>query len=315
MIYSKMINFSLDKQLSILLPNTNKALAEVLKNASPQELNTLTKHKDLGSLLNSIFQKSAQDPAQNATLLKLLQNNPTLKSLGSVTTTLQNLSQLLSQDKTSIPLETALKNLMGDIQNISEKELKSKLENSGIFLESKLKASSQTPLQKELFASDLKAVLLRTQEELANATTPKAQEILKQVDKLLLQIDYYQLSSHLANGSSLYIPYAWNALEDGNLTLKKGKDEQYFCDIELHLKEHGELKLRLGLFHKNQLSINITTESKSLKESIKEHLAELKKGLLSVGISPLEIRFVDEKKSEFYDAGMQNLAMGFEVKA
>jgi hypothetical protein len=120
-----MINFSLDKQLSILLPNTNKALAQALKSASPQELASLTKHKDLGSILNSIFQKSAENPAQNATLLNLLQNNPTLKSLGSATTTLQNLSQLLTEEKTPLLLEKTLKFLMCDIQNISEKELKS----------------------------------------------------------------------------------------------------------------------------------------------------------------------------------------------
>ena len=157
--------------------------------------------------------------------------------------------------------------------------------------------------------------MLRVQEELTNASSPKTQEILKQVDKLLLQIDYHQLSSHLTNGSSLYLPYSWDALEDGNLTLKKGKDEQYFCDIELRLKEYGELKLRLGLFYKNQLSINITTESQRLKENIKERLGELKQGLLSVGVTPLEIRFLEEKKREFYEGGMQDIALGFEVKA
>jgi hypothetical protein len=87
MIYFKMINLSLDKQLSILLPNTNKALSVALKGATKEELMTLSKSKDLGSILSSLLQKSAQDPAQNATLLNLLKNNPTLKDLGNVTTT------------------------------------------------------------------------------------------------------------------------------------------------------------------------------------------------------------------------------------
>jgi len=309
-----MINFSLDKQLSILLPNTNKALAEALKSATKEELSSLTKHKDLGSVLLSLFERSASNAAQNATLLELLKNNPTLKDLANVNATLKELASLLSQEKNPLPLEKALKNIMGDIQNMSDKELKSKLENSGVFLESKIKTNAQTPHLRELLSSDLKAALLKTQEELANATTPKTEALAKQVDRLLLQIDYFQLSSHLSNGSSLYLPYSWDALEEGNITLKGGKEEHFFCDIELHLKEYGELRLRLGLFSSNQLSINITTQSSELKKHIKERLAELKAALLSVGITPLEIRFIDEKKSDFYDAAVQNLALGFEVK-
>ncbi len=309
-----MINSSLDKQLSILLPNTNKALAEALKSATKEELSSLSKHKDLGSVLLSLFERSATNTAQNATLLELLKNNPTLKDLANVGSTLKNLQTLLSQEKTSLPLERVIKNILSDIANISDKELKSKLQNSGVFLESKIKANAQTPQLRELLSTDLKAVLLKTQEQLSNATTQTAQEIYKQVERLLLQIDYFQLSSHLGSGSSLYLPYSWDALEEGNITLKKGKEDSYFCDIELQLKEYGELKLRLGLFYGNQLSINITTQSSELKERIKEHLKELKTALLSVGVTPLEIRFIDEKKESKYADATQNLAMGFEVK-
>jgi len=315
MIYFRMINLSLDKQLSILLPNTNKALSVALKGATKEELAALTKTKDLASILSSLLQKSTQDPAQNATLLNLLKNNPTLKELGNVATTFKDLNQLLSQEKTPLPLEKVLKNFMGDIQNISEKELKAKLENSGVFLESKIKNATQTPQLKEMFANDLKAVLLKTQEELTNATTPNRQELLKVIDKLTLQIDYFQLSSHLQNASSLYLPYSWDALEEGNITIKNAKDEKFFCDIELKLKEYGVLKLRLGMFEKNQLNINITTESEELKQTIQENLGELKKQLLSVGITPREIRFLDDAQTpNAYENSAQNLAMGFEVK-
>lgn len=311
-----MINLSLNKQLDILLPNSNKALAEVLKSASTQELAALSKGKDLGSILDSLLKQSANNSAQDKTLLSLLKNNPTLQALGSVTTTLKDLTQLLQQDKNPLPLEKVLKNFLGDIQNISEKELKTKLENSGVFLESKISSQTGTPQLKEMFSNDLKAVLLKTQEELLNSLHPNKQELLKQIEKLSLQIDYYQLSSHLQNGSSIYLPYSWDTLKDGNLTIKSAKDEKFFCDIELNLKEHGALKLRLGLFEKNQLSINITTESQSFKKQIQEHLAELKKELIAVGITPREIRFLDEEKASTpYEESSQNLAMGFEVKA
>lgn len=309
-----MINFSLEKQLSIMLPNTNKALAEVLKSASSEQLNSLMKHKDLGSVLLSLFERSSQNTTQNATLLELLKNNPSLKDLANVNATLKTLQTLLSQEKNPLPLERVIQNLVSDITKMSDKELKEKLHNSGVFLESKIKTNAQAPQLRELLSNDLKAALLKTQEQLSNATTQTAQEIHKQVERLLLQIDYFQLSSHLGSGSALYLPYSWDGLKEGNLTLKKGKEESYFCDIELHLKEYGELRLRLGLFSKNQLSINITTASSELKERIKAELKELKYGLLAIGITPQEIRFIDEKKEAQYADDTGNLALGFEVK-
>lgn len=298
------------------MPNTNKALAEVLKGASTEELATLSKGKDLSSILDSLLKQSASDPTQDKTLLSLLKNNPTLKELGSVTTTLKDLTQLLQQDKNPLPLEKVLKNFLSDVQNTGEKELKTKLENSGVFLESKIKSQTSNSQLKEIFSNDLKAVLLKTQEELSNSTHPNKQELLKQMDKLSLQIDYYQLSSQLANASSVYLPYSWDALKDGNITLKSAQNEKFFCDIELNLKKEGLLKLRLGLFEKNQLNINITTEDQEFKESLKEHLPDLKKALLQVGITPKEIRFLDEtNSSNAYEKSTQDLAMGFEVKA
>jgi hypothetical protein len=309
-----MINLSLNKQLSIILPNTNKALAEVLKDATPKQLEALTQGKDLNSILDTLLKQSAKEPQQNATLLNLLKNNPTLKDLGNVTTTIKDLSTLLKQDKEPLQLEKVLKNFTGDLQNISEKDVKAKIENSGVFLESKIKNTALAG-QKEMLANDLKAVLLKTHEELSNSAHPNKQELLKQIDKLTLQIDYYQLSSHLANASSLYIPYSWDALEDGSITLKSAKEDKFFCDIDLQLKEHGQLKLRLGMFEKNQLNMNITTESQKLKTLIQENIQELRKQLVDSGIMPRDIRFIEESHARSpYDENSQSLAMGFEVK-
>ncbi len=309
-----MINLSLNKQLNIVFPNTNKALAEVLKDATPKQLEALTQGKDLNSILESILKQSTQKPEQNATLLQLLKNNPTLKNLGNITATLKDLTQLLQQDKEPLPLEKTLKNFLGDIKNMSEKELKTKIENSGIFLESKIKNTPQMQ-QKEMFANDLKAVLLKAHEELSSSAHPNKQELLKQMDKLSMQIDYYQLASHLSNASSLYIPYSWDALEDGNITLKSAKEDRFFCDIELQLKEYGELKLRLGMFEKNQLNINITTQSEKLKTLMQENMQQLKKQLLDAGVFPRDIRFInDTHVTTPYEENLENLQMGFEVK-
>ena len=306
------LNNASSKQLHVILPNTNKALEEVLKSASPQELQTLTQSKDLGSILDALLKQSqTADTAQNKLLLQLLKNNPTLKSLSSANTTLKELIATLKQEKNPLPLEKELEKFLTNIKDINPKELKTKMQNSGVFLEANIK-NSQNP--KELFNSDIKALLLKAHDELSNATQANRQEILKTIDKLLLQIDYNQLVSHLSNASSLYIPYEWNDLQEGNIALKNAKDDRFFCDIHLNLKSYGELNLRLALFENNQLSINIHTKNEALKSLLQNNLQTLKKQLLHVNIVPKEIRFIDLKQNEYETQTNDELPMGFEVK-
>lgn len=302
-----MINRVSSHTRSLVTPNTNKALALVLQDISPQELERLSQGKDLKSILNTLLKQSANDASQDQLLLNLLKNNPTLKDLGNVSTSIKELLQLLKQDKNALPLEKTLITFLSDIKDISEKGLKSKLENSGLFLENKIKNSQP-------FLDDFKAILLKSHQELSNSNVPNKQELLKHMDKLLLQIDYYQLASHLSNATSLYVPYSWEGLEDANMSIKNINGEKFFTDIELRLKKYGELKLRLGLFEKNQLSININTQNQELKNLLQENLPLLKKQLFEAGIIPKEIRFVEEKPSNYDDAS-QDIAVGFEVKA
>ena len=422
-----MINIKNSKSLNIILPNTNSALKEVLQNVSAKEFETLSVGKDISSVLDDIFKKSSQNSTQDKQLLSLLKNNPTLKELGSIASTSKDLLQTLKQDKNPLPLEKVLKSFLSDIKDISDKSLKTKVENSGIFLESKIK-NLQTPKQefrvilndftktlqesklpnvqevntqlktllssdllkdtnssdllattktnlplleettkkvqilldklstvvnsnvdksiapkdvifskdtntmmsklqtlakpeqltsqtqtKEMFSSDLKAVLLKAHDEISNSSHPNKQEILKQIDKLTLAIDYNQLVSHLSNATSLYLPYSWDEMKEGKLTIKQSKNDSFFTDIELKLKDYGEIKIRLGMFETNQLNINITTQSSEFKTILQRNLPQLRQQLSSVGIVAKDIRFMDEKKSAYGNSSSE-LALGFEVK-
>ena len=460
-----MIHSATLKQLQIILPNTNKALAKVLENLSSKDFQTLSKGKDLGSVMQTLLKESAAEPKQNKLLLDLVKSNPTLSKLGNVTTLLKELTQTLkttqetlktapSQVKTedgakeSSKAQTTTKQLQHNttpqkelsttlqkLQDVTQKfqtnikeiqpnNLQIKLQNSGVFLESKIKnftpplqdlkttltqlstqlqnskipmakqidiqitqllksdiftkntpapttktlaqlttqltkllmqleKTLQAPVEKsmhphdtlftketqktlthlhklnkpqqlqpqqktqEFFTQDLKAQLLKAHEEIDKSQLPQKQELLKHIDKLTLQIDYHQLLSHLSSGSSLYIPYTWEELEDGNIFLQKTKNGKFFCDIELELKEYGSLKLRLGMFEKNHIDINITAQNQEFKELLQENIAELKKQLTSVGIIPQSIRFLDENKDicSAYAPNADRLEMGFEVKA
>lgn len=533
-----MISFLADKKLNIILPSTNKALAEVLKDASPKELEVITKGKDLKSIINSLLKGSSQNPSADKTLLELVKNNPTLKSLGKVNETIKELLSSLKSDKNLQPVEKLIQKFLPNIKELNNTNIKPRLENSGVFLESKIKhvenpqvkltklltdmsdivqkskvpnakvintqikelistpilkeannevfaknikespklleniaknvqdivkkitselkqanpittpvfekklanleqlvgskniekenfklpvlkesiqqvtqtlqnsftkeskglldalnkifkilqtiEQNQTTLKtpttlktqaiveelvskkipteiktiienikitikssdqlfskplramlselsslkhpdklspgehvKEVLSNDFKAVLHKASEEVAKLATPNQGEITKQIDKLALQIDYHQLVSHLSNASSLYIPFSWQEMEDGNITIKQAEQDKFYCDIELKLKEYGELKLRLALYEKNQLNIHINSDNEEFKDIIKENIPMLRKALIDAHITPREIRFFNKTKTETtaYNSGSTDIGIGFEVKA
>lgn len=312
-----MINLSANsKQLDIILPNTNKALAEVLKNATPKELQNLSQSRDLKSILNSLLTQSSQNPTNDKVLLELLKSNPTLKALGSATDNIKDLLSNIKSDKNPLPIETTLKNFLTNIKDLSESALKQKFENSGVFLESKLKHANPQNI-KEIIANDLKSVLLKAADEISSSSNPNKLEILKQVDKLLLQIDYHQLLSHLSNSSSLYIPFSWEDMQKGQINLKKDKDDKFYCDIDLKLKEYGELNIKLALYEKNQLNIHIHSDNKEFKEIIKENISSLRLALTENKITPREIRLFDLTTADSfspYEDSSTDIDMGFEIK-
>ena len=524
----------MDKQLGIILPNTNRALDVVLKEASPSDIKTILQDKDLKSIINSILKDSTQ--SSDSTLLNLAKNNPTLKDLGNISANVKELLNTLKSDTNPLPIEATLKKFLVDIKELNEPILKQNIENSGVFLESKLKnvqnpqvelknllllleksiaksdmpsakilsinikellsssilkeasnsslsqapkddkallsqlaksvenivsklveqhratdiistkdfdkqlakiehlisakilnsenfkpallsdamqllsnqvaqsshlalstkpevkglfdalfkiveslktiesssptlkaalesllekkipqeirtvvdtlkttiekidpifskdtvalASKLTPLInpeklvvhesiKDILSQDLKAVLLKTGDEIVKLSHPNQTEILKHVDKLLLQIDYFQLLSNLSNSSSLYLPFSWEQLEEGSIYIKKEKDDKFYCDIELKLKEYGELKIKLTLYEENQINIHLYSKNIEFREIVKENIASLRSALIESQITPREIRILDESKkasSSSYEDKDSQINIGFEVK-
>lgn len=276
--------------LKIILPNTNKALKEVLANIPQEKLQTLSYGKNLNDILQNLLKESLQNTSQNKALLQLLQTNPTLKSLTNVQEHIQTLKQLLPQEN---PLQKTLHSLSQNIKEVNEKNLHSKLQ--------------------EQQNDTLKTLLEQTHKDVSASTSPNKAEILKHIDKLLLQIDYFQLSSYLANAQTFFIPYSWDLLEDGYLSIKKNKEEQTFCDIELTLKHYQTLKLRVGLFEKNQLYITINAQSNELKTLLKNHIEILKKQLFKVNLIPKNISFVEEQQTPYYASYDKTIGCDFEV--
>ena len=536
-----MIKISDSKQLGIILPNTNKAFNKVLTQASQEELSTITQSKDLKSIIHTIFKQSAQNPNTNSQLLELVKNNPTLKNLGDVTKTIQELISSLKSDTKSNPLERKLLEFLNDIKDVKASNLEQKIQNSGVFLESRLKniqnpqielknlltelakklqgsnnpvqrtianeakqilqlepmqklntllknenktnssaliehrtnpasikelsadvqklvsklqtefkkadpiyspalskaveklqhrldpklltsesfqlaplkdsleqiistvqrsflndsksildsltkifkvlqsidqnvvqTQNQTSLEafvekklpqkmtqlldqiknviekasphldketrqivskletihsldnlqvenkiKKILSSDFKSVLLQASDEVSKSNHPNQIEISKNIEKLSLQIDHYQLLSHLSNGTSIYLPFSWDMMEEGNINLRKSEDDTFYVDIDLKLKEYGPLQLKLTLYEKNQLKLNIYTSHEGFRSIIQDNISSLRSALIDSQLTPREIRIHQPqtpKNMNAYSSNDQQIYMGFEIK-
>ena len=307
-----MIRSSTTKTQTLIMPSTNKALQEVLQSLPQEKLAQLQSAKDLTTLLGSLLKNSPSDEMQNKTLLELLKTSPTFKNLADISTSIKELLQTLKNQNSNLPIEKTLQSMLQNIKEVDAKTLQHKLENSGIFLESKLKNTPDAKI-KEMIHNDFKAQLLQTKAQIETSTLPNKAQLIQHIDKLTLQIDYYQLLSHLGNNTALYIPYDFDALDSGTLTFKRSKEECFFCDIELRLKKYGDLFIRLGLFEHKDLSINIQTQSEELQQILQTNIKELKTQLASVGFQSTTIRFMSEKK-ENYGYEHTNIALGFEAK-
>ncbi len=514
-----MIHLSPEARLNIILPNTNKALSEAIKNATPEQLETLKEGKDIKSLLISVFQDKITASKSDQTLLDLLKNSSSFKNMGSFTDSLQSLLKELKSSSDSAPKTAVLENFLKNITSLDPQNLKSQIASSGVFMESKFAAAlnkipdlahsleqlsaaltkipqsdakalqtqiktllqnpilseaihhpqsdtktfqtqiktllqspilsetihhPQSALQltdgikkiavtlqtllsksdplyskevamltqkldqqnltseikstlsqlygtllsskapdtnslldsiekllktintvpteelklftqqlknavtegdttkeltplltklseftnpkelviesflKESMASDLKSNLLSLHDELTQSNDPNAPKLLEQTDKLLTQIDYHQLISHLGSSTSIYFPFVWDQLQEGSLSFKKTKDKKFYCEINLVLKEYGELDLMMALYDGNQLEIQAHTEKPELKTLIQENIAELRSLLIKAGLTPRSIRVFETNETktplnETYNTA-EGSDMGFEVK-
>ncbi len=289
----------------------NEALTQVkeilqnLKNELILDKNIPNKQALLNQIDNLLQNKNMDSLNLKPTINNLTSNIETL--LKDLKTTVAQLNQGNINQASFEKIDKALVKLEQTAQNFIQ--TLNRGENS---------KSANTNLQ-----NDMKAILLKVQEELStNTTDPKANDTAKQVDKVLTQIEYHQLLSLVSNSNSVYIPFIWDMLEDGSISMKEGKDEKFYCEINLNLKEFGETKLLLGLYDKNKLDLTIYATKDHFKEAIKENIFKLKRAMNSVELIPVNIHILDfdkdkkeeVKKTDVYNQNI-NLGFGVDIKA
>jgi len=286
---------SSDTLLNILLPNNNKVLKEVLKEADFKSLEQMVKNSStsINDVLTELFDDIKNGTKSNTTIENILKNSTIFKDIGSVTNNISTLLENISQDESLSKFKPLVENFLKNIKDMDENSLKEQIKNSGIFLESKLSSHEGSKI-----SHDMKTILLQIQEEINSKTDTKNSELSKQVDKLLTQIDYYQLNSLATNSNYVYVPFFWDMLEDGTISMKKKDEEKFFCQINLTLKEYGKVDLMLSLYDKNKLDLTIYTQKEEFKTEIRENMQKLKIALNNASLIPVNIKLLDLKEEK-----------------
>jgi hypothetical protein len=264
-------------------------------------------------LLLQIKNDILQNPTlQNKNILPIIDNLLKMPDLFSKGENLQNLMSTnnlstFSNNFTSnlTPLLTTLKENL-ELLNPTNRNLQNNLTKLVDKVEHLIQDMVNNPKGEPKITEDIKTVLLKIQEELAFKTDSKSQEIGKQVDKLLTQIDYQQLLTLSSNSNCVYLPFLWDMLEDGNISMKKADEDKFYCQINLTLKDFGKVDLMLALYDKNKLDLTVYAQREHFKTALKDNMQQLKIALNNVHLIPVNIKLLDLKdENELKDKTVQ----------
>ncbi|MBU0925512.1 hypothetical protein KKG81_11535 [bacterium] len=287
---------TLTNQLKNMI-NEGNFIESKIENNIPSKETITTQVKEL---LTQIKSDLVQNPVlQNKNIMPLLEN---LLKMDNLFVKGENAPSLLTQNNISTftnnfasnlnPLLTSLKESLESI-NPNNANLQSHVLKLVDKVENLIKDLANP---KTNISDDMKSVLLQMQDELASKGDAKSLDISKQIDKLLTQIDYYQLASLASNSNNVYLPFFWEMLEDGNITMKQTEEDKFYCQINLTLKDFGKVDLMLGLYDKNKLDLTIYAQREHFKTAIRDNMQKLKVALNSVELIPVNIKLLDLKE-------------------
>lgn len=278
----------METKLKEVLHELKSALQEpkIIQTILPQKsVDTITKLIDTLLSFNKFFSQEVQTQIpQTTTLLNTYQSlSPNMMKLATLVDVIK------SEMKNFEPKNLLHVELQRGINHL-EKALKQEVVNFNQYINQK-----SLPLKEQLL-SDIKAVMLQLKEEIV--LSPKAKELGVHVDKILNTIEYHQLNSYATNSMSFYLPLLWQGLDKGEINFKRLKENRFFCEINLELKEYGKIDLMLMLYENKNLNISVFAQNVEFINLFKDNLKELRVGLNKLGLIPKNIGFYDSLKSE-----------------
>lgn len=277
--------------------NQVKELLTQIKNDFLQN-STLLQNKNILPLIDNLL-KMPDIFVKNDNLLNSIQNQQIQQNISNFANNISfNLTPLLNILKDNLE---ALPNYDKKMQNHMNNLIK-KVEN--IIQEHNI---NEPVKQATKFDDDFKSILLKMQDEVASKTDAKSQEILKNINNLLTQIDYHQLTSIVSNSNFVYIPFFWDMLEDGSIEMKQKDEEKFFCQIKLTLKDFGKVDLMLSLYDENRLDLTVYAQREHFKIALRDNLQKLKLALNSVDLIPVNIKLLDMKDEKTDETKPSNI--------
>lgn len=326
-------SLNVETQSNRVNPNINQTPEEI---AVKEQITKETKE-----LLVQIRDEIAKNPtiSQNKNILPVIDNLLKMQNLFIKNENIQNmlenkqLAQSLNQNNLSTfsnnfasnlsPLLNSLKESLNSLSNPNILNIQNHLSKTITKVEHIISNLESEDEIKTASKDDMKTVLLQLKEELATKTDIKSQDILKQVDKILTQIDFYQLNSLVSNSNFVYVPFFWEMLEDGSINIKKAEEDKFYCQINLTLKDFGKVDLLLGLYDKNKMDLTIYAQRDHFKVAIRDNIQDLKIALNSVNIIPVNIKLLDMKENlednptsnYISNTFNQNITSGIDIKA
>ena len=307
----------------------NEVIAKIIQNPSSSDtssnLRTLT--SSLENLTNSLSTSQTQNKeainAQTKDLLTQIKNelvqNPSIASKNTLTlidnllkmdnlfVKGENIQNILNQNNISTfsnnfssnlsPLLTNLKESLETL-NPNSSSVQTHISKLVENVENLIKDLANPKAQSSNISDDMKSILLQIQDEVSSKTDPKSQDLARQVDKLLTQIDYHQLASITSNSNNVYLPFFWKMLDEGNISMKKTDEDKFYCQINLTLKDFGKVDLMLAMYDKNKIDLTIYAQREHFKTAIRDNMQSLKVALNSVDLIPVNIKLLDLKEEQ-----------------
>jgi len=349
-------NSALPKDIKLEVKNAIESLLRDFKNVKVEQ----NSQKALQSLLPletkiNILQQNLTNLEVKIPSLQTT-NFPTLKS--DIITTIKDLFVNLKEQITNKGF-TDIKNIFTLIeskitplveQNITAKSIKNDLSNrlelfksltvdsaskqqivlqnilnNSQVIQSKIDTLPQVLFENNLsktanFINDLKMTSAVIEEFIRNSNEPAIKELKTIIDKINTQIDFYQLLSYSTNSTHTYLSFLQDGIEDADIRFNKDSEDSFSCQINLTLKEHGDLKILMILDKKKNININIGLEQEEFKSIVQENLQKLRVGinnidLLIQSLNIFSINSKEEKSIKNSYGSSSDFSFGLDIKA
>ena len=271
-------------QIKNLINNQVKELLTQIKQDLTQNQNII-QNKNILPLIDKLislpdlFSKSEAilNSVQNSNISNFSNNFAT--NLNPLLTALKESLQAINPKNSEI--QNQINSLIKKVENIIQEYTNNNLDN---------------PKDNQKLDNDFKSILLKMQDEIAQKTDIKSQDSLKTINNLLTQIDMQQLTSLVSNSNFVYIPFFWEMLEDGTVEIKEKKEDKFFCQIKLTLKDFGKIDLMLSMYDENKLDMTIYAQREHFKVTLRDNLQKLKLALNEANIIPMNVKLLDMKE-------------------